>query len=306
MGSIEGFDQGAGAGRSAVLDRPTGNDLGPEFAVLRLGGHPDLAGLLPRMRFDLRHTPHVVTDIVEGRPADERPLDPEVAAAVGATIGAWHRGSARHANGFSLAPVAWSTGAGDPLLRSVLGALRREWSAATVIHGDCRVANAVLVAGPNGCGGAQAVLTSWARSGTGDPAWDAGCLLADLFAEAATRGPASAAEPAMSAALAAYGRAVGAANLPAGFARRVALSLVARLVALASEAVERGGEPGRPRELLGLARSVAAWLPNWTARFERWLGVDDAEHDARRDEQERRSRAAHPAGRGREVTIRAV
>jgi hypothetical protein len=217
------------------------------------------------MRFDLRDERAVVVDIVDGRPATEHRsggvLDPEVAAAVGASLGAWHAGAAAHAARFRVAPGTPPQVASvrDPLLAAALVAASSEWRPTTVIHGDCRMATAVVTAEPTGCGGASVVLTGWARSGVGDPAWDLGSLVADLLASAHAAGRAAVAEASTSAALAAYARASG----PSGLARRVALCTVAQLV-------DRGLGDGH-RGSFELARSIAAWLPNWTARFERWL-----------------------------------
>ena len=262
--------RGGGAG-PALLDRPAppGRDFGPELDVLRLGSDSVLAPFLPRMRFDLRDTPTVVVDVIEGRRASDLVvdgcIDPSVAAGLGAAIGAWHRGAAAYSSGFRQAPDTpeGSFDLRDPLLAAHLVALDREWQASTVIHGDLRAANAVLTAEPTGCGAAEVVLTRWARSGTGDPAWDLGCLVADLLASAGARGRAAAAEAAVSAAAASYGRTVGEGAWGDTFARRVVLSAVVRLVHL-------GSDPHR-QELVVMARSVSAWLPTWTRRFEKWL-----------------------------------
>jgi hypothetical protein len=260
---------GSGAAATAVLDRPVARtrDFGPELDVLRLGSEASLAGLLPRMRFDLRNVPTVVVDLVDGHPATDHRvagvLDPEVGAAIGAALGAWHAGAADHAARFRVAPDTPPPGlvARDPLLGAALASAAAEWQATTVIHGDCRVANASVTRGPSGCGEARVVLTSWGRSGRGDPAWDVGCVVADLLAAAHADGRAAAAEAAVSAALAAYGRTTGAGS--SELARRVALCTVARLVGSGLEADDA--------DLLSLARSVAAWLPTWTQRFEQWL-----------------------------------
>ena len=264
----------SGSATTAVLDRPTRRtgdhrDFGPELDVLRLGSDARLTDLLPRMRFDLRNVPTVVIDLVEGVPATEHRaggvLDPEVAAAIGASLGAWHAGAADHADRFRIAPDTPPRGlvARDPLLGAVLAAVAAGWTTTTVIHGDCRMANASVTRSPSGCGSATVVLTSWNRSGQGDPAWDLGCLLADLFSSAHAEDRAAAAEPAVSAAVAAYGRTSGMAGdieLPG----RVARCMVARLVGL-------GLEDDDPLAL-ELARSMAAWLPTWTRRFGLWLG----------------------------------
>jgi hypothetical protein len=274
---FQGSDRDGNGGSGAVtslLERPRGRaeddrDFGPELDVLRLGSEARLSALLPRMRFDLRNEPTVVVDLVDGVPATEHRsggvLDPEVAAAIGASLGAWHAGAAEHADRFRIAPDTPPRGlvARDPLLGAVLAAVAAGWTTSTVIHGDCRSANASVTLPPSGCGSARVVLTSWNRSGRGDPAWDLGCLLADLFASAHAEDRAAAAEPAVSAAVAAYGRTSGAAGdveLPG----RVARCMVARLVGL-------GLEEHDPRAL-ELARSMAAWLPTWTRRFALWLG----------------------------------
>jgi hypothetical protein len=262
---------GSVSGATTLLDRPTTRtrDFGPELDVLRLGSEAQLASLLPRMRFDLRNVPTVVVDIVDGCPASDHRvggvLDPEVAAAIGAALGAWHAGAAGRAARFRSAPDTPPPGlvAREPVLGSALAALAAEWRATTVIHGDCRVANATLTRPPSGCGEASVVLTSWARSGLGDPAWDLGCLAADLLTSANADGRASAAEPSVSAALAAYGRTSGI-SADRDLARRVALCTVARLVGTGLQAGDD--------EVVELARSIAAWLPTWTRRFERWIG----------------------------------
>jgi hypothetical protein len=254
-----------------VAHHPSARDFGPELDVLRLGSDPHLAGLLPRMSFDLRSTPTVVTDIVDGLPATEyigsqAAPDPEVAAAIGSAIGAWHLGAQRYARQFRAAadrPAAGVSGIGA--VGSALAELGNSWTPSTVIHGDCRAANAVVTAEPNGCGNARVVLTGWRRSGLGDPAWDLGCLVADLMVAGRAALAASSAEPAVSACLAAYGRAAGTPAPSSDFARRVALSIVARLVSV-------GTNDTVDEELLGSAASVAAALPAWTREIQRWLG----------------------------------
>jgi hypothetical protein len=270
QGNDRDVTSATGSATTALLDRPTlrGRDFGPELDVLRVGSEARLTDLLPRMRFDLRNVPTVVVDVVDGRSAAEHRtagvLDPEVAAAIGAALGAWHAGAAAHAARFRPAPDTPPRGlvARDPLLGAALAAVAGEWRASTVIHGDCRIDNASVTRPPSGCGGAGVVLTSWARSGRGDPAWDVGCLVADLLASAHAGHRAAVAEPSISAALAAYGRTSGGLDDP-GLATRAVRCTAARLVG-------SGLEHDVP-ETVELARSVAAWSPTWTERFEQWL-----------------------------------
>jgi hypothetical protein len=280
--------------------RADGRDLGPEVAALRLGADPTLAELVPGLRFADQESATLVTDLVDGRPASERLLgshgpDPEVAAALGGAVGGWHAGATRYAHQFPVAPIPWplqfgadptfalrdqrgpggrvlAAVAADPLLRAMLTALGDEWLPTTVMHGDCKADNAVLVVEPDGCGSARVVLVDWEFAGAGDPAWDTGCLEAELLVAGLLSGDPRSAETAMSACLCAYGRAAGVPTPLDGFARRTALATVARLAAIAFETAEADGTSGElDQQLLELARSVAGWLATWTGRFEEWL-----------------------------------
>ena len=284
---------------TAVLERPVGGGVGSQVAVMQLGFDPELAALLPRLRFDLRGDATAVTELVDGRPASDylgavSAPEPEVAAAIGAAVGNWHRGAAQYADRFRHAQVGQpllfgdaSRGdahrlaigtpipaavMGDSLLRAALGALRREWSPTTVVHGECIPANAVVVHEPDGCGSAEVVLVGWERAGAGDPAWDLGCLMADLLISGLHRHDAAGAEASMSAAMAGYRRTFGHIEDVEAFARRIGLSAVARLVGLAF-----GPDAGAhwdddyDDDLLALARSVTAWLNTWSERVALWL-----------------------------------
>lgn len=283
---------------TAVLERPVGGGVDSQVAVMQLGFDPELAALLPRLRFDLRGGATAVTELVEGRPASDylgaaSGPEPEVAAAIGAAVGNWHRGAAQYADRFRHAEVGRPLLFGDPssgeahrpigtpipgavrgdsLLRAALGALRREWSPTTVVHGECTPANAVVVHEPDGCGSAEVVLIGWERAGAGDPAWDLGCLMADLLISGLHRHDAAGAEASMSAAMAGYRRTFGDLEDVEALARRIGLSAVARLVGLAfgSDAGNHWDDD-HDEELLALARSVTAWLNTWTERVALWL-----------------------------------
>jgi hypothetical protein len=244
-------------------------DVGPELDVLRVGAAAGLGSLLPRMRFDLRDRPAVVVDVVEGPSAadlvDAGRLHPTIAGGVGAALGAWHRGASSHVCGFRAAPGTPPPPAGldDVLLAVHVRALHEGWRPLTVIHGDCTLRAAAVTGDPSGCAAEPVVLTGWGRAGLGDPAWDLGCLLADLLGRAHQWGPASAAEPSIAAAVSAYGRTAGPDAWGDDFARRSVLAVVQRLAQL--------GRDDHPFGSIDMARSVAAWLPNWTRRFEQWL-----------------------------------
>lgn len=303
-------DERSGIGGVDVLARPVplGTSAHPE--VLRLRADPDLAALLPHPFLDLRGAPDVLGVVDDGRPAGSSLLDASITGKVGAALGVWHSASRRHRQRFGVAtPVGpfldrdHGAVAADPLLRVVLDALRREWWPTAVVHGD--VGSRTVVLAPADHGGVRVVLADWDRVGLGDPAWDLGCLLAEILATAVQAGDGRDAGPAMAAALAAYGLTAAMPWDPAGFARRTALSAVARLAA--GVQADGEGEAGGAGSL-DLARSVAAWLPTWTRRFERWLG-EPHERAGSRVLVERsrllltpgsaaaRSRAAHPAGR---------
>jgi hypothetical protein len=262
--------RGVGAA-SALLERPVASrfDVGPELDVLRVGAAAGLGCLLPRMRFDLRDRPAVVVDVVEGRSAadlaDAGRVHPALAAGIGAALGAWHRGASTHLCGFRFAPDTPPPPAGidDMLLAVHVRAFHESWQPLTVIHGDCSLRSATVTGELNGCAADPVVLTGWGRAGLGDPAWDLGCLVADLLGRAHQWGPASVAEPSIAAAVSAYGRTTGPHAWGGDFARRSVLAVVQRLSQL--------GRADHPYGSIDVARSVAAWLPNWTGRFEQWL-----------------------------------
>ena len=251
----------------AVNDAP---DFGPGLDVLRLAADAGLASLVPRMRFDVTGRSSRVMEVVEGIPsitfAAGGVLDPLVAASIGEAVGAWHRavaGAARTARPADVILPAPQL-VRDRLLAAALAAARNGWRPATVIHGDCTLHHAALREVP-WRGHPSVVLTAWASSGAGDPAWDLGCLLAELLGgrgDAAGATTATLVEPSVAACVVAYGRAAGAAA-DADLAHRTVVSAVARSVALGLDAGGRGA--------LAPARAIAAEADSWTARIEGWL-----------------------------------
>jgi aminoglycoside phosphotransferase (APT) family kinase protein len=247
----------------------TDPDFGPGLDVLRLAADAGLTSVVPRMRFDVTGRSSRVMEVVEGVPASsctlDGVLDPIVAAALGEAVGAWHHATAGAVGRVRPAAVALPAIqlVRDPLLQAALAAARSAWRAAAVVHGDCRVGNAALRDAP-WCGHPAVVLTGWARSGAGDPAWDLGCLLADLLGRRETAGPTAATlvEPSVAACVVAYGRAAGP-TADADLARRVVLCAVARAAACGLDA---GG-----RAALAPARAIAADAARWTEHVARWL-----------------------------------
>jgi hypothetical protein len=242
--------------------REIGPDFGPGLDVLRLAADSGLTELVPRMRFDLTGRTSRVMEVVSGTPAAAHVvagvLDPAVAAAIGGAVGAWHAGTAGAARRARPAQVSIPAVSlvRDPLLRAALGAARSGWQPTAVVHGDCSSRHASVVDGADE-GHPRVVLTSWSRSGAGDPAWDLGCLLADLAAPA----PASPG-PTVAAGVVAYGRAAGASGDRQRASRAVRCA-VARLVA--------AGIDDRDRRALAGARAIAAAADDWTEAVEGWL-----------------------------------
>jgi len=131
-----------------------------------------------------------------------------------------------------------------------------------LVHADVKWDNAVLDPGPP----ARVTLFDWELSGYGDPAWDVGAALADTVSLAvrlhgAQSVPADAVEwldPPARALLAAY-----AARTPAadhGFAERVSVCWVARMLHLALECASSADDSDHPvvRDLLETAHRLAA------------------------------------------------
>ena len=180
------------------------------------------------------------------------PLDPELARAVGARLGAWHNAavSLRH----RLAPAdpwIFSLGSSEQLevldetpyrdvvatlLRtdSIMEAIRRcrsEWSDRTIIHGDMRFAN-ILVQPQS----TAVRFIDWEMSGSGDPRWDVAGVVQEylsfdesISAEVATLSG-SRAEAGIGAFLRAYQGATGDDDVSESLATVVACRLALRAI----------------------------------------------------------------------------
>jgi hypothetical protein len=76
-----------------------------------------------------------------------------------------------------------------PAFGSGLAALAAAWQTTTLIHGDLKGDNCLLSAPAAGGEAPLIRLVDWEFAGWGDPAWDAGTLLAGWLAAWATAGP---------------------------------------------------------------------------------------------------------------------
>jgi Ser/Thr protein kinase RdoA (MazF antagonist) len=70
---------------------------------------------------------------------------------------------------------------GQPDVQRQLEALRRAWKPETVIHGDVKLDNFVVVPGENGDQEPALYLVDWELVQRGDPAWDLGSALHDFL-----------------------------------------------------------------------------------------------------------------------------
>lgn len=196
----------------ASHNRSLGRDLSVEAAVYRHAARePVLAGVLPRPQYVSDDGSVVVLDAVPGAPlAMETVLDDgrrarAVLAAYGAAVATVHRVEGPAVGrppwmlqaleprwgGYAWLPEACRrllTGlAADPLLVAGFRATRARWTASCLIHADLRGPN-VLV-DERGADGPSTRLVDWELACRGDPAWDIGCVLADVLASAVLAAP---------------------------------------------------------------------------------------------------------------------
>jgi aminoglycoside phosphotransferase (APT) family kinase protein len=261
-------------GRGYVVKRPSdharaaGRSLAAELYAYRLASwQPGLAEVLPRpLHLDERRQVLTVAAAPVAHLYPTQALNPDfprpdLAAALGRVLGQLHRCTSglplltvascgvvhlpdtpeeqRSFGGPSPAALAASrAAAADPVIAA---ALRRAASAlqpGCLVHADVKWDNAVLDPGPP----PRVTLFDWELSGLGDPAWDVGSALADTVSipvRLAGQGalpatPTDWLDPALQALLVAYGAETQ--RAADGFAERVALCWVARLVHLGLEA----------------------------------------------------------------------
>lgn len=196
--------------KKAAQERSGGRDLTIEAALYRLvGGAPTLAGVVPYPRHISGDDSTIVTDAVAATPLQMEALFAADAAvrrglltAYGAAVAAVHRVRRLPPLGESpwmltaLEPgwgdYAWLPSACRRLLRRLAAepafvagfrSARGSWRRSCLVHGDLRGAN-VLVADPGAAEPPQLWLVDWELACQGDPAWDLGCVIADLLAAA--------------------------------------------------------------------------------------------------------------------------
>jgi hypothetical protein len=250
---------------------PGQGDPAREVALYRAAALlPEVAGIVPRLlAHDEAEHLLVLEGVLAARRLDRvpRPLDSALAASFGASLGAWHRASARLA-GTLPAVRPWlldlgMDGASRPAVfdaserlaaladaivaddehRAALAAAREAWTADVVMHGDVRFSN-VLVRSPG-----PAALVDWEYAGTGDARWDVAGAVQDYLSAGVEPGSAP-----VRAFLDGYAGARGEASDESSLRAFVAGRLLLRAFQLVGWTAEPDEEIERHREL-----ARAAW-----------------------------------------------
>jgi hypothetical protein len=183
--------------------RKSGRDLGAEPAVYRLAArHPALSALLPRCLLIDEASQTIVLDALTASPLHSLLLDSDVMSVLpeyGAAVARLHTVRPVRFGTPPWLPAALEARWGaygwlpercasllarlrrSPVFCRQFAAARDDWRPIVLIHGDIRWANALAetAASP------RIWLVDWELGCMGDPAWDAGSLLADAIAMAA-------------------------------------------------------------------------------------------------------------------------
>lgn len=183
-----------------------GRDLRRELFVYRLANWiGEVAAALPRpLHIDEQHQVLVIESLEDGPswpgPAEAGSVSgPGVAARLGAVMAGWHRATTETglwpspALGVLHLPDAlehavegraqatrllMASLAGDPELSGALRSARDGWRDRSLIHGDIRREN--WITAPGARGRLRLKVLDWELSGSGDPAWDLGSVVAEF------------------------------------------------------------------------------------------------------------------------------
>ena len=193
-----------------------GRHLVTEVAVYRLAASsPELAGVVPRCLGVIHAGKVIVLEAVPGTPLSDTALaygemdstdglvSPRlILHGYGRAVARVHRVQAPQLGsppwllsalepcwgGYSWLP--WSCRelllelAAQPSIRRSFGRAAARWRPSVLVHGDLRWAN---VLAETDTGNTGLWLVDWELACAGDPAWDVGCVIADLLGAAATR-----------------------------------------------------------------------------------------------------------------------
>ena len=196
--------------------RSFGRRLSTEVAVYRLAASsPELAGVVPRCLGIVRADTVIVLEAVPGTPLSASPLaygemdisdQPASSRMIlygyGRAVARVHRVQAPPLGyppwllsalepgwgGYDWLP--WPCRelllelAAQPSMRRSFARVAASWHPTALVHGDLRWAN--VLAEP-GTGNPKLWLVDWELAFVGDPAWDVGCVLADLLGAAAAK-----------------------------------------------------------------------------------------------------------------------
>jgi hypothetical protein len=268
-----------------------GRDLRRELFVYRLANWVDaVAAALPvPVHLDEQHQVLVVESLDDGPswpgPEEARSIShPGVAEALGAVMAGWHHATTdaglwpSPAVGILHLPDALEDAvqgrspstrllmeafAADPELSGALGDVRRGWRDRCLIHGDIRREN--WIAAPGTRGRVRLKVLDWELSGSGDPAWDLGSVLAEFVLDTVRDEPGQEAPswtnrqvPRMRAFFRAYHTHEGLIDtLDARDRDHVVLCAVARLLHIACEWAELQTGPDAGPVGVGVARARA-------------------------------------------------
>lgn len=196
--------------------RALGRSLATEVALYRLAASSaELAGVVPRC-FGIIHADRVIVlESVPGSPLSDAPLasgDLEsmdnpasprmVMRGYGRAVARTHRARAPQFGsrpwllsaleprwgGYEWLPRSCSALllelAAQPSMRRAFARAATRWQASALVHGDLRWSN---VLAEDRASNPRLWLVDWELACVGDPAWDVGCVLADLLGAAASR-----------------------------------------------------------------------------------------------------------------------